>query len=172
MAFLVEDGTGVAGANSYASVAFADAYFAERGNAVWAAIDLDADKEVLLIQATDYIETIYSRRFIGEMVAMQQPLSWPRNEAEPYAADTVPLPLMKATVEYALRAIAGPLLPDPSVDANGFATVVTKKVLGPLEREFKVMGNGRISLVRAYPAADGYMVPLLAPGTGGTRVTR
>jgi len=172
MAFVVEDGTGVAGANSYASVEFADAYFEERGNEVWAAIAGPADKEKLLIRATDYIELVYARRFMGDMVLISQALSWPRYYADPHLHTVVPLALQKATAEYALRANDGPLLPDPTVDANGVATVVTKKVIGPIEKEFKVMGSGRINSFRSYPVADAYMVSLLAPGTGGTRVIR
>lgn len=172
MAFTVEDGTGVTSANSYASVEFADAYFAERGNDVWAAISADADKEVLLIQATDYIEKVFGRRFLGEMVATDQALSWPRKEAGAYPATAIPILLQKATAEYALRANDGPLMPDPTIDASGFSTVVTKKVIGPIEKDYTVMGGPRPRLVRSYPAADALMASLLQPGTGGTRVTR
>jgi hypothetical protein len=172
MAFTVEGGTGVTGANSYASVEYADAYFAERGNEVWAAIAADADKEVLLIRATDYIESIFSRRFIGEMVATDQALSWPRTDAGSYPDDSIPIVLLKATSEYALRANDGPLMPDPTMDASGFSTVVTKKVIGPIEKEFAVMGGSNPRLVRSYPAADALMASLLQPGTGGNRVTR
>lgn len=171
MAFIVEDGTGVAGATSYTTVEFADDYFAERGGAVWAAIAEDSDKESFLIQATDYIELVYGRRFLGEMSDATQALSWPRTDADPYAEGAIPINLEKATAEYAIRAIAGPLLPDPAVDANGFATVVTKKVIGPIEKEFRVMGGSR-RLIRNYPVPDSLMFPLLMPGTGGTRVTR
>lgn len=134
MPLVVEDGTGITGANSYASVEFADAYFAERGNVVWEAIESTSDKERYLIQATDYIELVFGRRFIGDMVATDQALSWPRYYASPYSHTVIPIVLQKATAEYALRAIDGPLLPDLTVDANGFASVVTKKVVGPIEK--------------------------------------
>ncbi len=173
MAFVVEDGSGVTGANSYASVEFADAYFGDRGNAVWDAIADLTDKEKYLIQATDYIEAVYARRFMGEMVATDQALSWPRYYADPHLYTSIPLRLQKATCEYALRAIDGPLLPDPKIDPTGFSSVVTKKVVGPIEKEFTVMGSsGRPMLVRPYPAADALMAWLLAIGTGGNRVTR
>jgi hypothetical protein len=172
VAFVVEDGSGVVGANSYTSVAFADAYFAERGNTVWDAIADDADKEKLLILATDYIELIFCRRFIGEMVATDQALSWPRNNADPYANNVIPIVLQKACAEYARRANDGPLLPDPTVDSNGFASVVKKKKIGPIEKEFEVMNGGQIYLVRSYPVPDAFMYKLLAPGTYGNRVIR
>lgn len=36
MAFVVEDGSGIANANAYITVAYADEYFSDRGNADWA----------------------------------------------------------------------------------------------------------------------------------------
>ena len=54
MAFVTEDGTGLAEANSYVSVAEADAYHADRGNAAW--IGEDSAKQSALIKATDYLE--------------------------------------------------------------------------------------------------------------------
>ena len=50
MAFIVEDGTGVEDANSYTSVAFADAYFADRNNTTWSGASV-ADKEFALVKA-------------------------------------------------------------------------------------------------------------------------
>ena len=58
MAFTVEDGTGVAGANSLVDVAFADEYFADRGNTVWAALT-EEQKQSALILASDYASTQY-----------------------------------------------------------------------------------------------------------------
>jgi hypothetical protein len=172
MAFVVEDGTGVANANSYATVEYFRAYFEERGNEVAAAIGDDLDIQKLLIRATDYIELVFGRYYIGDMYALSQSLSWPRMYASPYTNNVIPINLQKATVEYALRANDGPLLPDPSVDANGFASVVTKKVIGPIEKEFAVMGGGRGRLVRSYPVPDALMATLLRAGTAGKRVIR
>jgi hypothetical protein len=62
---IVEDGSGIVGANSFATVAEADTYFADRGgNTVWDAL-ADADKEAALIVATDYIEKKFGTRFQG-----------------------------------------------------------------------------------------------------------
>lgn len=170
MAFTVEDGTIVAGANSYTTIAYADAYFEDRDNTVWAVVVDDADKEGYLIRATDYIESVYGRRFIGEMVETDQPLSWPRTDADPYADDVIPDRLQKAACEYALRAIDGPLMPDPAIDATGFSSVVKKKVVGPIEKEFEIYGSSAMT-VRPYPAADALIAPLIMPGSG-TRVIR
>lgn len=171
MAFTVEDGTGVAGANSYTTVAFADAYFLDRDNSVWAAIADDADKEGYLIRATDYIEAVFGRRFLGEMAVYTNALSWPRINVENIAENEIPLRLQKAAAEYALRAIDGPLMPDPKVDDTGLTVVTTRKAIGPIEKEFRPYGSTSPKLVRSYPAADALIAPLLRPGTG-RRVTR
>lgn len=171
MAFTVEDGTGVAGANSYTTVAFADAYFLDRDNSVWAAIADDADKEGYLIRATDYIEAVFARRFLGDMADYSQPLSWPRIDVDNIAEDVIPERLQKAAAEYALRAIDGPLMPDPKVDESGLTVVTTRKAVGPIEKEFRAYGSTTPKLVRSYPAADALIRPLLRGGIG-KRVTR
>jgi len=70
---IVEDGSIVAGANSYCTTAYADAYHASMGNFAWAAIAAEADnppagtmtKEALLIQATQYMVGVYRLRWTG-----------------------------------------------------------------------------------------------------------
>lgn len=172
MAFTVEDGTGVANANSYVSLAYADAYFADRANAVWDAIATDAEKESLLVQATDYVEVLYARRFIGEMALATNPLSWPRiNTGDyldvAYADDEIPEPLKKGVCLYALQAKSGPLMPVPVVDDSGLTVVTTRKAVGPIEKEFRVAGaSGRAQLTRSYPMPDAMMTTLLIPGSG------
>lgn len=174
MAFTVEDGTGVANANSYAAVADADAYFADRGNAVWSAISTDAEKEQALVKATDYIETMYARRFVGEMAEIDQALSWPREDAvdrlnREYTATEIPEDLKRAAYEYAVRASQGDLIRDAVYDANGFQSLVTKEVVGPIEQEFRVPGMGinRPDKIRSYPSADKLVTVLLRYGGGG-----
>lgn len=69
MAIVVEDGTIVAGANSYVSEAEVTAYATERG------ITLTATASVLIYKAMDYFESL---DFIGEIYQETQPLQWPR----------------------------------------------------------------------------------------------
>lgn len=64
MAFLVEDGSGVNGANAYMTVAEADTYFTDRGIAGWTGVD--TIKQTALIKATDFIEKRFSSRFLGQ----------------------------------------------------------------------------------------------------------
>lgn len=69
MAIVVEDGTGVANANSYVSEADLTAYATSRG------ITLTGDEEELLIKAMDYIESL---SYIGIRWTRDQALQWPR----------------------------------------------------------------------------------------------
>lgn len=175
MAFTVEDGTGIPNANSYSEVEYADEYFGERAVAEWSGTT--DEKQSYLIQATDYIESVFGHRFVGTRYSAEQGLSWPRTNAvtrEGVLLDDgiVPLSLVRACCQYALRAKAGPLMPDPLVDATGFSVVTTRKAVGPIEKEFRVVGSsGQPLLIRSYPAADSLLSQLLQGG-GGTRVIR
>jgi hypothetical protein len=64
MSFIVEDGSGKKGATSYATIAFFRAYMADRGIDVttW----IDATVQGYLVAATDYIDTRWGLRFLGE----------------------------------------------------------------------------------------------------------
>jgi hypothetical protein len=72
---IVEDGSIVPNANSYCTVAYANAYHANMGNFTWAAIPSESDvpppaagtitQEALLIQATQYMCGVYRLRWRG-----------------------------------------------------------------------------------------------------------
>jgi hypothetical protein len=155
MAFTAEDGTGVAGANAYATVAKADAYFVERGIAAWAALSNTA-KEQSLVKATDYMESRFT--FIGTRLTTTQALHWPILEIldsyglAPLLDGNLPVNLKKACYEYALRASTTILAPDPVLDASGASTVTTRTVVGPIEIHKTV--SDEPELLRDYPAAD------------------
>lgn len=167
MAYVVEDGTGVPGANSYVSVEDADSYFSLHSGA-WTGTE--EQKEVWLVDATAYIELAFRPGFgCHEKLNDEQGLTFPTLEG----GEGLPSALMAACCEYAVRAIAGPLLPDPMVDDSGFSVVTTKKKVGPIEKEFSVAGGAlRPAQFRSYPMADFLMQGLLCPGWGGNRVIR
>lgn len=70
MTIIIEDGSIVPGANSYASETELTAYATQRG------ITLSGGAEALLIQSMDYAET---QSFQGSRVIATQSLQWPRN---------------------------------------------------------------------------------------------
>ncbi len=127
MAFVLtpEDGAGVTGANTYATVAQGDDYHDGRLNATdWTAAD-NPTKEKALSQATRTIENAVV--FVGYRKAADQALEWPRVQAKregvnaytsipmgggqslgPYWPDNVvPPKLVSAVCELARQLIAG-----------------------------------------------------------------
>ena len=75
---IVEDGTGIANANSYATLAEADQYFSDTGNLGWAGTD--DFKNQNLINATAAIDATYGSRYISELRDNTgQALLWPRD---------------------------------------------------------------------------------------------
>lgn len=66
MTMIVEDGSGIYEANSYAGLAYSQAYLQRRGRGeAWAAADR-AVRESALIAATDYIDKRFGTVFLGE----------------------------------------------------------------------------------------------------------
>lgn len=164
MAFVVEDGTGKADANSYCSVAAADAYFADRGNVAWAGTD--QQKQAWLVQATDYIDMRFSARFLGSRMYTDSPsqaLEFPRVDN---GGQVMPVNLIRACAEYALRAKSGPLAPDPVTDPSGYAVQSSTKKVGPIEKTtaFAVSPGSARHVIKPYPAADMLLRPLLRSG--------
>lgn len=169
MAFVVEDGTLVANANSYASVEFADAYLPDLGKSSWMALLL-AKKQECLVSATAYMDTVFAERYKGSAVDRLQSLEWPRKNISNILQTEIPVLLKKACALYAYRASSAALLPDPTTDANGFLTTVKRQKLGPLEREFQTPTGGVGStamLIRPYPEADLLISRLLIASSGG-----
>lgn len=109
MALVVEDGTGLANADSYTSVADADTYIAAYKSDVtaWDAAT-DAAKEVAARQATQHLD--FSYRWKGERETSTQSLDWPRVYAydeRGLAYDGVPDALKQAESELMYSIING-----------------------------------------------------------------
>jgi len=185
MTMIVEDGTGVANANSCTTVAFVQAYFDDRGgNTAWDALATEAEKEYILIKATDYIEKRFSEKWIGDKNDNTNELSWPRynvydrHQRLLYSNVEIPPELQKAVGEYAVRAITAALIADPST--QGLEVEEVEKKIGPIEKREKFMKNGglrqksslvRDSVFKEYPAADLLLEKFLAR-TSSKRMTR
>lgn len=159
MTLIVETGAGLPDADSYASVADADAYHAARGNAAWTGTD--AAKESALRRATDYLDRL---NYAGTRASAAQALAWPRYDVmlDEYdiAADAVPARVVKAACELALRALSSDLLPD-----QGGADV-TRETVGPVSVEYAPSPSGGRP---RYGVVADLLRPLLV---GGSRVLR
>lgn len=103
MPLIVEDGTLPAGANSFASVADADAYHAARLTAAWTDELAEAQKEAALIRASDWL----NRKVMwnGRKASRSQRMAWPRagvsTQDGPVPSDEVPAEVVEACCELA-----------------------------------------------------------------------
>ena len=164
MALVVEDGTVVAGANSYISVADATDYLTQRGYTIWTPL-LEGEKEQALVRATDYLAT-YTWR--GNRVSADQLLDWPRSGAVMYGFDVaetvIPLALKNACAELAIRAAAAALMPDIPFDETGRLVTKTVDKIGPIDEERSYATRGPLSipvLTRRYPQVDHMLAQLV-----------
>ncbi|MYN42737.1 hypothetical protein GTP55_25670 [Duganella sp. FT109W] len=131
-----ETGAGLPNAESYASVAQADARCAALGVTDWAP-RAEADKEVALRNATQFMLANYRQRWAGRRVYQAQALDWPRYDvcvdSFPVPSTIVPVEITNACIDLAARAGAGEqLMPDLDTGSN----VVKRDKTGPLETEY------------------------------------
>ena len=163
MVLIVEDGSIVAGADSYVSVADTDTYNTSYvGGSLWIAA-IEAAKEIALRQATQYLDVTYYDLWLGERVDDTQALSWPRSgvyysDGVAVGADEIPEPLKKATMELAIKANASPnsLFTDVSAGASGVKREKVKA--GPVEADTTY--NGSSSTQTRYTIVDNLIAPL------------
>lgn len=175
--FIVEDGTVVADANSYATIAFADSYFLNRGNAPeWSGATVAA-KQAALRRATFYIDDIYLGYWRGRAVSSLQELSWPRSgvvdsrSGISHTSAEVPNRVKRATCEVAFRVITGVSL-QPDIEAGGGGVSSSSFSVGPIS--FNESFSGVQGTAPRFPVVDSQLVGLLSmlPGSGLVRVTR
>lgn len=129
MTLIVETGAIVPGANSYASVAEADARHAMSTSAdAWDAFDLPV-KEQRLVTATRRLDTLFD--WIGQPWHPDQPLGFPRRSrlGVGMPVSGIPVRLKQATIDLALW------LPEEvanSATASAGGDVVQEVTLGPI----------------------------------------
>jgi hypothetical protein len=132
MALIVEDGTGLATAESYISVADTSTRMAALGNTTWTTLST-AEMEQALRRATTYMGQAYRQRWHGTRLLRTQALDWPRYGAcvDGYQVDStiVPLDVANACADLAFKAAAGDLAAD-------LERGIVRERVGPLETEY------------------------------------
>lgn len=106
---IVEDGTGLATANTYVSLADVELYFEDRGITAWTGTD--ALKEAALIRATFALDGLYGTKWYGDRSSSTQALDWPRTNAwdkDGYGLTGVPYKVVYACCEAALLELTTP----------------------------------------------------------------
>lgn len=155
MALTVEDGTGLAAADSLVSIAVALVYHAAMGNTAWAAAT-EAAQEIALRRATQYIDNRYTYR--GTKLTTTQALAWPRvNYEDGYTTEAWPVANLKAACcEAALRALSDTLQTDVAADQ------VTEETVGPITVKY-ALKSGQTR----YPVVDSLLARYSVGGAGG-----
>lgn len=134
VALVLEDGTGVAGANSYATVAEADDYFSTHPfyADMWDAQGIP-DRANLLVSASGQLDALM--RWFGTIAYDPQGLGWPRigvydPEGRLLPSTEVPSQVKTATFELAVYASRG----DPFAPLSSFG--VDKLKIDVIEMDF------------------------------------
>lgn len=176
MALIVEDGSIVANANSYNSLANADAYFALVNNTTWANYDPTDQKTPFLVAATRYMQQAFRRRWAGYRFSNSQILDWPRFNVPKfdvgagygyspnyYSTTEIPVEVKSAQCELALRAGNGDLYPDLSPDD------MAKSVkIGPLQ----IVYDEKAPSLTVFTAVEHLLIPLFGSISGQPKIAR
>lgn len=153
MALVVEDGTGVAGATSYVSVADFKLYAAARGATVPVT---DSACEVLLVKAVDALEV---KDYIGTPLTETQGLSFPRLTTDADFVETstgLPAKVVQAQCALAVEAQKGDLLAAARV--NKYKRTKIDQIYVEY-RDAAVVASGLY-----FPQIDALLAPWLASG--------
>ncbi len=198
MAFVVEDGSRLSDATAYMTVEQWKDHHLDRGidsanDGTWS----DTEIESGIVNATDYIDKRFGKRFRGWRSSSQQSLEWPRTDAfdnDDYWLTGVPSQILKATAEYGLIVLqlgrnlapipgVGFPITDPATGETeataGTGIKRTTEKVGPLEdtteyfagtdanQPMTSTGN-LIQSIPEYPQADLWIEELLISSTSRT----
>lgn len=171
MALTVEDGTGLADADSFAELAFIDDYLELRGHTSWAALS-ESVRELHARKACDYMEQVYGQRFAGTRYSKDQGRAFPRTGLYLYGElvldDEIPVLLQQVQAELAYRSSTTPLLPDVTA-GEGIVSSISNTV-GPLSESITYV-QGSTNNAPVFSAVDAMIMPLLKRG-GSRRAIR
>ena len=160
MALTIEDGSGVAGANSYIDVVAARTYAVARGLTLPAA---DGDVEALLIKSMDFIEA-YRGDFQGLKTAATNSLQWPRTgvtlDGYPLAEDAIPQVLKDAQAQLAVDAQNADLMP------AGTGREVVMEQVDVVQVQYAETGDTNPQPI--FTKAEALLKPLLKSGLFGS----
>lgn len=165
MTITIEDGSIVAGANSFVTVAEVRTFATERGVNSLPTDDLEV--EALIIKSMDYLFGKESS-FKGVRAVYSQELPWPRAQVylreAPVGSNEIPVELKKAQMQLVLEAVSQDL------DPNGAGREVIREKVDVVEVQYNPTGN---STVRPrFHKVDRWLEPLMKSSSFGLRSVR
>lgn len=155
MSLIIEDGTIVAGAESFVTVAEARAWALKRGVTLSAT---DSVVEALLVKAADFLQSV-EPRYKGARVDDAQALAWPRQQVYLYGNKTavavtyIPQQLKDAQCQLAVDAVSRDLQP------TGDGRQVVMKQVDVLVTQYSDTKSS--SVTPAFNKAMAILAPLL-----------
>jgi len=152
---IVEDGSDVAGANTYVDIAYVDTYALDRGLSMWTGTA--DEKNAAILNSMTYME---QQPYKGYPSTSTQSLVWPRfgvtvNSWE-ISSDVIPSQLTKAQAEAAIRSLTAPLSPD--LKRGG---AIKKRKVDVIETEYFAGASNATT----YPVINQLLAPLLKSST-------
>lgn len=164
-ALIIEDGSGVEGANSYATVAQARTYAASRGRA-FPATGANGDEsaaDTLLLNAMDALEARASE-FQGTKTTRNQACQWPRYgvvaEGYEYDSNEIPPNIVKAQILLAIESQTQPLV----LNTTEAGRLTRMKVEGAVELQYADEEAQQPS----FPLVEALLAPFFGDGVDGT----
>jgi hypothetical protein len=161
---IVEDGTGLSNSDSYVSVDDCASYCTARGLSFGTSPTVTGEQAI--IRASAAIDAIYRDRFPGfKRNGRAQAMEWPRSGAydnadEIIADDEVPVEIIQATCEAAVRELADPGSMMPDLERGGG---VRRLKAGSVEIEYGANALNQTT----FTAIGNLLSGLIAGGSGG-----
>lgn len=167
MAFLVDDGTGLENANSYATVEAFKEYLGDRGRDIAGLADEKIQQ--LLIRGSFALDNTYSQRWRGDRASYTQGLDFPRTGAEfndGTAIAGIPRVVKFAAIEFAYRENSSAVVPDKRTDPS---VKRVKSRVDVVEESIEYFKVGEGVEVDSYPEITGLLSDVIRGGaTGGS----
>ena len=135
MALIIEDGSQVAGANSYITLSGTDEYFDGYGDTRWSVGPTDAHKNAAILKGMRYLDGLDWK---GTTVSGNS-LQWPREDmvdrdGRDILTTEIPDVVVRAAYEAAVRSIGGPANLQPDRERGG---KVASEQVGSISRVYK-----------------------------------
>lgn len=163
---IVETGLGIADANSYIDLTYLTNFATNRGETLPAT---DEEKEIFLIRANDYLETM-GFKFKGQKTDPDQSLQWPREnawlESELIENNEIPQQLQRAQAQLVIEQQKGfSLYPAPLTNTK--EGIVIEKTIGPLKKKFSDKSDKTVGSTGSIQFAQVklFLLPLMKSGS-------
>lgn len=159
---ILENGTGVVGANAYVTAAYVSAFATLNGNTLWC--DNVSQQNLAIAAASEFLDLRYSTRFCGDLVNPLQGLQFPRSITDPFTLvvtqSGIPNALQKAVATLALQFLNGGL----DLNANSDSDIASEEVTlgkGAIIEKTTYFKHQYVTAFSNFAAADRYITQVM-----------